>query len=382
MFTIAETEAYYAAFNKGHEGDLKVYVDGSFNGGYNQMKRRVPMASGWAISDSTGEKLVGYGVATFKVKFTTHSDKNELRSMVSFLEALEESFPEKINRNYNVFLICDNKELIDGLNNSNKDESLSRKFYARHGDDYLRLLYFISVMNLNFEWVKGHSSNKFNRTADLMARKAFRAMTSYGYFGGTQRSAYMDMAIAEFGSYSGGKLTTKQLKNIVSQKGTAILDNLATLWINMEKSEHEGRTFAGFAFTDGKMATQGAKGGVFLSKPNSFYLSVRAVNYALSQYVHKVEKDKTLLIRVHDKQVVGLINTLGRGRRYNVALKNTSLQREVDKMLSLIKDTHVIAMNTSEFSKSYKGDSSHRKNHIHVSQNARKIVADLIGSAS
>lgn len=378
MFTIAETESYYSALNKGHEGDMLVYVDGSFNGSYGQMKRRVPMASGWTISDSTGKSLLGYGISTFKVKFTTHSDKNELRSMVAFLESLHESFPEKINRAYNVSLICDNKELIDGLNLSLEDEKFSRRFYARHGDDYLRLLYYISAMKLTFDWVKGHSSNKFNRTADLMARKAFRAMTTFGYFGGEQRRGYLQVAMAEFGSYNGGKLTTKQLKNIVSQKGTGILDSISTLWINMEKEEHEGRTFTGFSFTDGTMMTQGTKGGVFLSKPNSFYLTVRAVNYALSQYADGVEKDKTLLIRVPNNQVVGLINTLGRGRRYNVAKKNTSLQREVDKMLDFIKGKHVIAMNTSEFSKSYKGDSSHRKNHLHVTKSARNAVDKLM----
>lgn len=378
MFTIAETEASYVALQKPYKGDWKVYVDGSFNGSQGQMKRRVPMASGWTISDTTGENLVGYGVSAFKTKFTPNSDKSELRSMVAFLESLEESFPEKINRDYNVSLICDNKELIDGLNLSFKDETFSRRFYARHGDDYLRLFYYISVMNLKFEWVKGHSSNKFNRTADLMARKAFRAVTNTGYFGGKQRSGYLQAALAEFGSYNGGKLTTKQLKNIVAQKGTGVLDTISTLWINMEKTEHEGRTFTGFSFTDGDMETQGTKGGVFLSKPNSFYLTVRAVNYALSQYVHSVEKDTTLLIRLPNNQVVGLINTLGRGRRYNVARKNTSLQREVDKMLDFIKDKHVLAMNTSEFAKSYKGDSSHRKNHLHVTENARKAVEKLM----
>lgn len=378
MFTIAETKAYYSAFDKDYEGDLKVYVDGSFNGGYGQMKRRVPMAAGWAISDVADKKLVGYGISTFKVRFTTSSEKNELRSMVAFLDALAENAPEKIKRGYSVSLICDNKELIDGLKRAYKDENFSRHFYNRHGDDYLRLLYYISAMDLKFQWVKGHSSNKFNRLADLMARKAFRTITSSGHFGGEQRRAYMQMALVDFGSYDGGKMTTRQLKGFVAQKGIGFLDSIATLWINMERVEHEGRTFAGFSFTDGWRKVQGTKGGVFLSKPNSFYLSVRAVNYALSQYVNNVEKDKTLLIRIHDKQVVGLINTLGRGRRYNVALKNTSLQREVDKMLALIKDKHVIAMTTSEFSKSYKDDSSHRQNHVQVSQNARNAVSELM----
>jgi ribonuclease HI len=377
MYTIAEKEGYFVAFDEHHAGDLNVYVDGSFNGAYGQMKRRIHVAAGWAIAGKN-ETLVGYGLSTFKAKFTTSSEKNELRSMLAFLDVMQEEFPEKINRNQTVTLIGDNKSLIVGLTRSAEDEKTSRRFYATHGDDYLRLLYYMSVMNLKFKWVKGHNANRFNCLADSMARKAFRAMAADGIFPANVRRRYVETVLGNFGSFSGAKLTSSQLRNAISRKGTNILNEIPTLWVGVRKVEHNGRTFAGFAYTDGQLVTKGARGGVFLTNHNDLYLTVRAVNYALTQYAKNGKKHKTLLVRVENEEASSLLTALGRGRKFNIARKDVALQHEVDKMRTLLKEQYVISLNNSDFSKVYSRYAMMNKSKEHASSTAYKAAADLI----
>ena len=381
MFTIAETEGYYAAFKKSYAGPLEVYVDGSFNGSYGQMKRRVPVAAGWAIADKNKE-LVGYGVSTFKAKFTPSSEKNELRSMVAFLDAMQESFPERINRDFPVTLICDNKSLVVALTQASEHEKISRRFHGRHGDDYLSLLYYISVMDLDFKWVKGHNSNRFNCLADTMARKAFRAVTSDGSFPIKARRHYLLNALDAFGSYTGQKITSNQLRNTVSRQGHAILAEVPTLWVGVRKVEHKGRTFAGFSFTDTALGFKGSRGGVFLNQYNDLYLAVRAVNYALSEHAKHGPTESSLLIRVDNAEAAALVNTIGRDRKWNIALKNVGLRHEVEKLKVLMKSQHVISLSNSDFSKAYKKYSMMKESQIHAAETAYKAVADLIQAAA
>lgn len=381
MFTIAETEGYYAAFNKDHEGGLEVYVDGSFNGSYGQMKRRVPVAAGWAIADAD-KKLVGYGVATFKAKFTPSSEKNELRSMVAFLDAMQESFPERINRTFPISLICDNKSLVVALSQAAENEKISRRFHARHGDDYMSLLYYISVMDLTFKWVKGHNANRFNCLADVMARKAFRTITAEGAFSMNDRKTYVENALRAFGSHAGKRITSKQLRNTIINHGPAILAEIPTIWVGVRKVEHDGRTFAGFSFTDTELGFTGSRGGVFLNKYNDLYLSVRAVNYALTEHIKRGSKETSLLLRIENAEAAALVNTISRDHKWNIALKNVGLRHEVEKLKELIKYQHVISLSTSDFSKVYNKYAMMKKSQIHVSKSAYKTVADLIMAAA
>lgn len=384
MFTSAETEAYYAAFNKNHEGPLSVYVDGSFECDYADTKDLIPMGAGWSIADKD-ENLIGYGVSDFKMPVTKSAEKFELNAMLAFLDAMQESFPERINRHFPVTVICDNQALISHLSAALDSEESSRVCHKRYGDYYRRLSYYISVMDLKFEWVKGHATNDFNRLADFLAKKAYQSVKLYGSFTWEERRQYSEYISALFlaDKFPFKKappvLTHRQLRNIVSTSGAKILTEIPTLWVGMQKEEHKGRIFAGFSFTDTERGEKGAKGGIFMSQENDFLLTIRAINYALSRCSGPQQVSSPLVIRTDNSLAASLVNTIKRGNKWRSILEaNPVLKEEVEKLKVFMVNQPVIALEISDFAHSYKDHPGMMDSKNHIAKSARDVVDRLI----
>lgn len=378
----SETETYYAVFNPASPGPLNVYVDGSFLVRGAIVTRRVPVGSGWAIEGADGS-LAGYGVSVFKARHTVSSEHQELRSMVAFLDAMQESFPDFINRERKVVLHCDNTSIVDALSSSYRSEPASRLLAERYGNDFVRILYYISMMNLSFEWVKGHAENKFNRMADRLARSGYRSMLNHGGFNGEGRQKCIMDALSIF---KNGKLTQVQVKNMVSRLGMEALKEVPTVFVDTYHTKHQGRIVAGFAFSDGEGIRKGVRGGVFIKdNEDVLFLSLRAVNYALQQIVSAGKKHQTILIRVKHSETAELINLFAKGAKLKRRRKNAKVAGEVDKLMALIAKQHTLAIGNKEFSAiSPSYNSNYGMAHaIELSRNiVQKVVTDESAVAS
>lgn len=387
MFTIKETETCYLAFNPGYEGSLSVYVDGSFECDYAETEDLIPMGAGWSIADKD-ENLIGYGMASLKMPVTKSAEKFELNSMVNFLDALRENFPERVNRRFPVTLICDNQALIGYLNDAVDSEEGSRICHKRYEDYYLRLSYYMESMDLKFAWVKGHDSNDFNRLADFMAKKSYFWLKRYGSFSWEERNSYSEYITDLFLNdkfpfkKSVPVMTQRQLRNIVSKEGMDILTSLPTLWVGMHREEYKGRTFAGFSFADSYFRDKGDKGGVFLSKQNDFSLTVRAINYALNSYSGVHEVSTPLVVRTDNSQAASLLNTIRKGNKWRHLLAvDPVLNNEVEKLKAFLVKQPVIGLEVSDFALSYKNHQGMMDSKNHTVKSARTTVERLIKAA-
>lgn len=344
----AETETYYAAFNPASSGPLSVYVDGSFLVRGEQKTRRVPVGSGWAIEDADG-KLAGYGVSVFKARYTSSSEHHELRSMVSFLDAMHESFPDFITSERKIILICDNASIVRALSSSYKVEPESRRLAERYGNDFVRILCYMSTLNLGFEWVKGHAENKFNQMADRLARTGYRSMVNRGFFNGEGRRKCVKNAVHVFKT---GKMTETQMKSMIARDGMDALQELPTIFVDAYHIQQEGRIVAGLSFSDGDGSLTGVRGGVF-RKDNEdvLFLSLRAVNYALKQVIKAGKQHETLIIRVKHHETAELINFFAKGSKLPRRRKNAKVAAEVDILRSLLAKQYTLAIATREFAR-------------------------------
>lgn len=370
----AETETYYAAFNAASPGPLNVYVDGSFLVRGVAASRRVPVGSGWAIEGADGS-LAGYGVSVFKARHTVSSEHHELRSMVAFLDAMHESFPEFINTDRQVVLHCDNTSIVDALSSSYRSEHASRLLAERYGNDFVRILYYISVMDMSFKWVKGHAENKFNKMADRMARNGYRSMLKNGFFNGTERKKCIQDALSAF---KNGKLTQVQVKNMVARLGMAALEEVPTVFVDTYHTEHRGRLVAGFSFSDASGIKKGVRCGVFMKdNEDVLFLSLRAVNHALQQIVSAGKEHQTIFIRVKHSETAELINLFAKGAKLKRRRKNAKVAGEVDKLMSLISKQHTLAMGTKEFAK-IATDYNSNYGMCHAVELSRDIVSRVV----
>lgn len=384
MFDKAETEVYYAAFNRGYQGSLSVYVDGSFDCDYAQTETSIPMGAGWAVVDKD-ENLIGYGIAGLTMPPTKSSEKFELNAMLTFLDAMQESFPENINREFPVRLICDNQILINHLNEGVESEEGSRICHKRYGDYYARLAYYMSVMDLSFQWIRGHTVSDFNRLADFQAHKAYKTVKDGHVFDNETRRQYSEYVTRLFlddkfpFKQKEKGLTFRQLRKMVSTSGVKPLTEIPTLWVAMQKEEYKGRTFAGFSFADTELKKKGVKGGVFLSKPNDFVLSVRAINYALSNYSMPQKLSGPVVVRTDNAQAASLINTINSGNKWRALIaKDRGLANEVEKLKAFIKIQPVIALEVSDFAHTYKTHAGMMASKKHSDKAARSVVDMLV----
>lgn len=391
MFTANETEKYYIAFNQAYKGDLKVYVDGSFDCDYDSARRSIPMGAGWSMTDND-ENLMGYGVAALAMPVTKSAEQFELNAMLTFFDAIKESFPERVNKRFKVTVICDNQALIRHLSAAVESEQSSLVCQKRYGDYYLRLAYYMSAMDLEFEWVKGHDSNDFNRLADFLAKKAYQSVKFGGSFEFEDRRNYSEYVSDLYlrGKFPFKKkaptLTFRQLRSQVSSSGIKILTEIPTLWIGVEKEEHKGRTFAGFSFADTGMKEKGIDGEVFQGDPSDFYLAIRAINYALGKYSLPQESLGPVVVRTDNSLAASMVNTIRKGHKWRHLLDMDSvLDEEVNKLREFIEIQPVIALEMSDFAHAYKSHSGMMASKKHTATAARSAVDMLLkvaGSSS
>lgn len=379
---VSETESYYACFEKGFKGPLSVYVDGSFSTENKDMASTVAMASGWAICD-VEENLLGYGVTDFKTENVYSSQRCELKAMLAFLDVLRDGFPEMINRDFPMTIIGDNRSLMMYLSQALDSEESSRFCFERNGDDYLRLLYYLSVMDLKFEWVKGHNNSDFNQLADLLARRAYRSVIATGKFPADARNDFIESIMRKFNRgevpfrANPSFMTHKQLRRKVTKNGPEVLTEIPTIWVTMRRIDYEGRTFAGFSFTDPEMENQGSRGAVFTAQYSDLCLTMRAINYALANYSGKTGESRALVIRTDNELASSLVNNFRNGHKWDSLLADPFLRSEVDKLRVFSEKQHVLALEISDGYHSYKQYPEMVASIAHVSESANKTALGL-----
>ena len=137
---------------------ITVYTDGSCLGN--------PGIGGWAfVLKSESKNLSHYGYE----KETTNN-RMELTAAIKALEFLsKDSEP--------ITIITDSNYLKNGINNwitnwKKNNWKTANKKPVKNKDLWLILDDQTSLKNIIWDWVKGHSTDKYNNEADELARKA------------------------------------------------------------------------------------------------------------------------------------------------------------------------------------------------------------------
>ena len=137
---------------------ITVYTDGSCLGN--------PGIGGWAfVLKSESKHLSHYGYE----KETTNN-RMELTAAIKALEFLsKDSEP--------ITIITDSNYLKNGINNwitnwKKNNWKTANKKSVKNKDLWLILDDQTSLKNIIWDWVKGHSTDKYNNEADELARKA------------------------------------------------------------------------------------------------------------------------------------------------------------------------------------------------------------------
>lgn len=132
-----------------------IYTDGACIGN--------PGKGGWAaiIIEPTGEReIVGY-------EKSTTNNRMELKAVI---EALKE-----IEVNSQISLFSDSKYVIDGITKWIKnwkinDWKTTNKKEIKNLDLWMDLDKLTSKLEITWNWVKAHSTNKYNNKVDRLAR--------------------------------------------------------------------------------------------------------------------------------------------------------------------------------------------------------------------
>tara|TARA_Y100000991_G_C21952867_1_gene340613 strand:- start:255 stop:704 length:450 start_codon:yes stop_codon:yes gene_type:complete len=136
--------------------DYIIYTDGACLGN--------PGPGGWAaiiIKDNIKNILKG------SEKATTNNRMEILASIKAF---------ESIEKSSKIKIFTDSKYLIDGINIWIKNWKLNEwktrnKKEVKNIDLWIELDSQACFHQIDWEWVKGHSGNKFNEEVDIIARK-------------------------------------------------------------------------------------------------------------------------------------------------------------------------------------------------------------------
>ncbi len=136
--------------------DYIIYTDGACLGN--------PGPGGWAaivMKDNVKNILKGCE------KSTTNNRMEILASIKAF---------KSIEKSSNIKIFTDSKYLIDGINIWIKNWKLNKwktknKKDVKNIDLWMELDSQTCFHHIEWEWVKGHSGNKFNEEVDIIARK-------------------------------------------------------------------------------------------------------------------------------------------------------------------------------------------------------------------
>lgn len=342
---------YFSALEVPEGRDLHVYVDGSFDTEAVSVYRRHYMGAGWTVVNPAGH-LVGYGVSSFKTRSSNSSEWMELKAMLEFLDAMYADFPELINKDRTITILGDNQYLLHNLHKAKTDRKISRHLFDRLGYDYLRLVYYMTAMNLDFKWVKGHSSSRFNRLADNMARHAYREQLRKGHFDGDARKKYLGYALETFNNNNSHLLTIGAVQQLIKGKKTKALAKLPSMKVSMSHKVEEGRTIATFDYI-GSHGT-GTRHAVFLKKQSVLYLSLRACRYALSENVEQMDAKTTFVLHIHDAETAGMINALVKNKPIKAHGNNPRIRHEIERLSELVQGKHIVAISHESLQESHR----------------------------
>tara|TARA_Y100000590_G_scaffold433844_1_gene551388 strand:+ start:82 stop:516 length:435 start_codon:yes stop_codon:yes gene_type:complete len=135
-----------------------VYTDGACSGN--------PGIGGWGIVilKNEGDQPIYLNGGSFN----TTNNQMELKATIEALKFFEKSS--------NINLFTDSKYVKNGIevwiNNWKKNGwKTSSKKNVKNKDYWIELDSLVSKHRINWIWIKGHSGNKYNEMADLLARK-------------------------------------------------------------------------------------------------------------------------------------------------------------------------------------------------------------------
>jgi ribonuclease HI len=382
VFIEKETESRYFAFNPALSGPFTVYVDGSFNADYDTARDTMTLAAGWAIVNEQ-EELFGYGGMHATVPVTWMTALCELRAIVSFLDAFREEFPGRVTKDFPVTIISDNQHLVNNLNESRDSQKVDAYCREKYGQDYTRLLDYLFVMDVSFDWVKGHHENNFNVLADRIALKAYKRVLATGSYPSSERKtdcAYLlELFHQKQGVFSANKnpLTHQKLRNLVKKSGAEVLTSLPTLWVGTKMVQHEGRTFSGFAFTDSTSEIQGYRAGIHVKDPDELYVNLRALNYALGKYGKSQELPESLVIRTDSEELSALVNN-PKHRKWKSFKGVPAFHQEFQKLVAFKEDCSVVALEVSDGRRTYMKFPAMAKSSAFVEETSAKVIQSAL----
>lgn len=342
---------YFSALDVPGSHNLHVYVDGSFDTEAVSSYRRHYMGAGWTVVDAAGN-FVGYGVSSFKTRASKSSEVMELKAMLEFLDAMYADFPELINRDRKITIFGDNQFLLHTLQHAKSSKKYSRLLAQRHGYDYFRVVFYITHMDLEFKWVKGHASNKFNRLADNMARFAYREQLRNGHFHPNNRQSYLDNTLSTFKNMNSKLLTVGSIQSLIKQRKTHVLSQLASVKVDFTATKDHGRTVArfGYAGTHGK----GSRHAVFLKSYKPLYFALRACRYALSETMEEIDPNRAFLLHVYEAEAASIINSLVRGKELRAHGNNPAMQHEINLIRKMVEGKIIVAISKQSMEESLK----------------------------
>lgn len=359
--TLLETKTSYAWLDDNDDidahKDIEVFVDGSFNFLPEDADKEFSFfAAGWSIK--TGPYLTGFGVNVFRDTPTPSSAWSELRSMLSFLDTMSHHFPH-ILENRKVSIVCDNAGIVRAISESVQDEEASRRYAGLYGKDFTRILYYLLTLDISFQWVKGHADNEFNQVADMLARKAYRTISSGENWHSTVRRKWIEFNISPY-CLRLGRFDGDSLKNpdevLKFMKVQGMHEEIPTLWINTHFETKDGRHIGAISYVDRTGQVAGTKAVVFYHKFAPNFLHLRALRNALIAYKQDetTDTEKTLIVHLQSDYLVGLVNTLMKGGKPAIKTRNKRFEAEVDMLADAISGLKVLPMSHSKMKKACK----------------------------
>lgn len=356
-----ENDSVYAFVKDGIHDVVSVYVDASYAFNENLGKHAyAPFASGWAIPDTDGAYPAGYGVSLIWDSPEKDSSVAELRTMLGFLDTIHDHYPHLLTKHRTFKIHCDNQTLMKEINNAKRNESFARKSYAKYGKDYARLVYYMMRTNLRFHWVKGHSTNQWNKLADSLARKCFRSATAEETFAGENRKAWIHTHLLDrkMVALTPGKTLKIEVfeagkgrhSNLIEAgkeaKGTKVWDDGETLLVGFQNCHKDESMSVGFSYVHPGTGVHGytvEKSGTC----STLSLQIRAVQFALFNYrmTEGVDLTRPLTIKTELNKVAPLFNTLVKGVEPSVKKDDDALRKELDNLKTMIKGLKVRVVN-------------------------------------
>lgn len=229
--TVVENDFIYAYFRDELPEVVDVYIDSSFRlhaAAVYSKYASAPYGTGWVMAGKHKKRILGFGAESRWDEVVGDSIFPELYGIRSFFDVLYENHPNLFAQKTKFRIHCDNRSAILALNSGFKDKDITKakRAYSKLGKLYEDMLFYMTHLNVEFLWVKGHADNTLNNIADIIARKCFREATADNDFIGERRRSFVQ---TEFHKRSlalpislGGKQDKSQVDNIAIAKGTVI----------------------------------------------------------------------------------------------------------------------------------------------------------------